>query len=341
MATAPPPAPSKSETSSGPSPEHPVIQEFQASGDRMRETAKWLAAIFGAIAGVLIAGTQLSSMGSLPVGPRLYAAIGGASLALVGILVVIWFLLDIMLPSQIALDEINDARRSDKRSDKKKKDLARFLESNTSVLAPYSSLDALLDTYTKDLNARQKALDKYYSCLSEKRDEDDEEVKKREVAAKGATTRASQSDRKVGYVAKLLSAEQQRRRFGTGQKVAALLGASVVALGIGVFAWAANPGEDDSADGPELAGATLSEAGLTGADFANANLAGAKLNDANLVGADLSGADLSDADLSGADLRGADLDDVTWSNTTCPDATNSDSHKSTCEGFVGETNTGR
>ena len=310
------------------------MQEFQASGDRMRETAKWLAAIFGAIAGVLIAGTQLSSMGSLPVGPRLYAAIAGASLALVGILVVIWFLLDIMLPSQVALDEIQQAEASNKWRDKKKKHLATFLESNKSTLVPYASLGALLQTYTTDLNAKQKALDEYYSSLSEKRDEDDEEVKKKEIAAKAATVRASQADRKVGYVAKLLSVEQLRRRFGTGQKVAALLGASVVAVGIGVFAWAANPAKDDSSDGPDLAGATLSSAGLVGVDFANAELTGAKLNDANLVGADLSGADLSDADLSGADIRGADLDDVTWSNTTCPDGTNSDSHKSTCEGFI-------
>jgi uncharacterized protein YjbI with pentapeptide repeats len=55
---------------------------------------------------------------------------------------------------------------------------------------------------------------------------------------------------------------------------------------------------------------------------------------ANLINADLSGADLSGADLSGADLSGASLFGVIWSNTTCPDSTNSDDNGGTCEGHL-------
>ncbi len=71
--------------------------------------------------------------------------------------------------------------------------------------------------------------------------------------------------------------------------------------------------------------AGLVSADLTGADLANADLAGAdlylgSLNNANLTGADLKGADLDVVNLTGA----------TWSNTVCPDGTNSDNDGGTC-----------
>ena len=43
-------------------------------------------------------------------------------------------------------------------------------------------------------------------------------------------------------------------------------------------------------------------------------------------------ANLTDANLSGASLVGANLNKVTWSNTTCPDGTNSDLDGDTCTG---------
>ncbi len=82
--------------------------------------------------------------------------------------------------------------------------------------------------------------------------------------------------------------------------------------------------------GDDLTGATLANANLNGATLANANLTGATLADANLKGANLEGADLTNASLDGATLSGANLDSVTWSNTTCPDGTNSDGDGGTC-----------
>lgn len=61
-----------------------------------------------------------------------------------------------------------------------------------------------------------------------------------------------------------------------------------------------------------------------------ANLVDAELRFANLSGADLSGADLSNADLNDADLSGADLAAVVWSDTICPDGTDSDNDGGTC-----------
>ena len=85
-----------------------------------------------------------------------------------------------------------------------------------------------------------------------------------------------------------------------------------------------------------LSDATLDSASLTGAHLYGANLARADLQHANLshadlLTADLRGANLLLADLSGADLReamltGAILAGVTWSNTLCPDGTNTDTN---------------
>lgn len=90
----------------------------------------------------------------------------------------------------------------------------------------------------------------------------------------------------------------------------------------------------------QLYGANLTDADLRGVDFSNANLHGVSLTDtiargANFTGADLQYADLrgavlNEANLTNANLRYTDLTEtilaygVTWSNTICPDDTNSD-----------------
>jgi photosystem II stability/assembly factor-like uncharacterized protein len=79
--------------------------------------------------------------------------------------------------------------------------------------------------------------------------------------------------------------------------------------------------------GAQLAGDDLSNANLNGA-----NLTGANLADANLSGANLNKANLTGSNLTGANLSGANLNKVTWSNTVCPDGTNSNADGGTCAG---------
>ena len=75
-----------------------------------------------------------------------------------------------------------------------------------------------------------------------------------------------------------------------------------------------------------LIGANLQGANLNGAQLQNyAQLEGANMEDANLHGANLTGANLTGANLHGATVTGA-----VWSNTTCPDGTNSDNDGGTC-----------
>jgi hypothetical protein len=84
--------------------------------------------------------------------------------------------------------------------------------------------------------------------------------------------------------------------------------------------------------GRYLSGASLAGDNLQGANLAGANLSGADLSGANLQSDNLSGANLSGADLSGANVKGTNFNNVIWSNTTCPDGTNSDNDGGTCLG---------
>lgn len=98
----------------------------------------------------------------------------------------------------------------------------------------------------------------------------------------------------------------------------------------------------------DLSGANLSDANLMDADLSDSDLSSANLSNAILVNADLSYSDLSDAslvlsklmgaDFFGANLEGADVQvtglfGLVWSNTTCPDGSNSGAHDGTCVGY--------
>lgn len=79
-----------------------------------------------------------------------------------------------------------------------------------------------------------------------------------------------------------------------------------------------------------LSGINLSGAFLKYAYFIDSNLTGANLSNAYMRRALLNSANLTNADLEGADLTNARLKGAHWSNTTCPDGSNSDRDHGTC-----------
>src|SRR5579862_355635 len=91
----------------------------------------------------------------------------------------------------------------------------------------------------------------------------------------------------------------------------------------------------------QLQGANVQQGTFTNADFAGADLQGANLQHDDLTGATLTNADLSGSNLQGVNLTGANLTGATvsganlhgiiWSNTTCPDGTNSNADGGTCQ----------
>jgi hypothetical protein len=93
-------------------------------------------------------------------------------------------------------------------------------------------------------------------------------------------------------------------------------------------------------DDAVMTGANLTDATLVGATLEdgtlNAYFIGVNLTDADLTGSNLDGADLASSNLTGADLGDATMqtatgtDSITWSDTTCPDETNSNNDGDTC-----------
>jgi probable HAF family extracellular repeat protein len=84
----------------------------------------------------------------------------------------------------------------------------------------------------------------------------------------------------------------------------------------------------------ELAGAYLKDANLSQANLKEANFTDANLSGANLIDCNLKDANLRNANLTGARLQGAGLNRVIWSNTICPDGSNSNANGGTCLGHL-------
>ncbi len=81
--------------------------------------------------------------------------------------------------------------------------------------------------------------------------------------------------------------------------------------------------------------ANLPNARFNSSVLSNASFAAATLTSADFGQTDLSGSDFTNTNLSGAvNLESATLIGVIWSNTTCPDGTNSNANGGSCAGHL-------
>jgi hypothetical protein len=307
----------------------------EARSDKIRDAAKWLVASFAAVGAALIAGSQLSSIGKLPVCwhltlecTRLGWAILGAIAGLGGVVWAIWTAVMMLVPNNLPASALQkEWRRGEKSA------LFRFFRDNPAYLQGYTDF-ADVTSKEEQAYAKRDALSARYDqapsgeqeTISNELDAVDQEIQ----------DLLNRSDAVISYANLILLTDQFRskalRRL--------LLAAVVSALGISIFAWAANPPAATPAltarlEGAQLSGANLEGSDLAGADFEHANLTNANLTNvtltgASFAGADLSGANLSGANLSGASIRGARLVNVKWSGTVCPDGRISDEVGGTC-----------
>lgn len=277
-----------------------VDDPYEKANSQVRDAAKWLIASSAAVGAALIAGSQLSSIGKLPVGwpltletARLWIAVGGATLGLVAIVYILWTAVKLLPEVQVTLPDLVDAGDDPK---------SRF---------------AVAIEYFR-ANPRQMQGATSLKALDEHRAES--------IAALKPMTDPAEIETQKAYIgdldARVYRIEERARSkllFHAFEKALTRLlgGTAVAAVSIIAFAWAANP-----PDNPPVA------------DLTNAQLTGANLRDADLKNVILDDADLTRADLTGADLTGASLDDVTWSGTTCPDGQVSDSVGGTCAGHL-------
>ncbi|MGW5740810.1 pentapeptide repeat-containing protein [Amycolatopsis sp. NPDC003861] len=265
--------------------------QLSSAREIIRSAAKWFIASLGGIGVVLIAGSQLSSIGSLPVdSTRFYFAVAGVIAGLAAILWAMWRVVDILSGKRWTFDDIvaewNRVETASQSKYKKWRSRARnpvgwYLHEHPSSLGQYGSLPEIKDLYDESEPDREGLSD-----LVRLMDE---------LSDLGATVDLDARFRKLR------------------QQIA--LGVLVGAAGIILFAWAANPAKPDQPI-----------PSLLYADLRNTNLNGASLRNANLTGANLTGASLRDSDLKGATIK-----DVIWSNTICPDGTNSNASVRTAQ----------
>jgi hypothetical protein len=96
-------------------------------------------------------------------------------------------------------------------------------------------------------------------------------------------------------------------------------------------------------EGTDLSGTIFRGASLSGVNFRNVNLTGADFSNSNVaewvsISSDFANANLTNANFTNSNLRGsngmgtANVSGTIWSNTVCPDGTNSNNNGNTCEG---------
>jgi hypothetical protein len=280
----------------------PEESALQAANNRIRDAAKWLIASSAAVGAALLAGTQLSNIGKLEAGTRLFVAFIGAILGLAGVVLAIFVAVRLLLPVTVTLDELVEEWDQPK---KRLKPAIKFFKKKRKYLQGFQTAAELQ-------KARQVAIESLGKIEGGgiKGSANERERMRLEAVISDLDGRTED----VEAIAQTRTLEGQFSRA----LECFLLATIMAAGGIVAFAWASNP---PAPKDPVV------------------NLEGAKLVDADLRDADLMNAKLDHADLTGADLTGANLDkastvDVVWKNTTCPDGKNSDAVGNTCKGHL-------
>jgi hypothetical protein len=280
-------------------PDQDASAALSASREVVRGAAKWFFAGLAGIGVVLVAGSQLSSIGALPpTSPRLYLALAGVVVGLGAILWAMWRVVDVLAGRRWAFEDVVreweavaqlPSRRFQNWRKRVRHPTGWFLREHPSLFGNYGSPVEILDEYEKSAPGRP-GLDDLVDLMTGLQD-------------KVATVYLTERFRAL------------RSQIGGGIVIGA--------AGIILFAWAANPIKPDQPI-PSLAHANLR----------NADLRGASLRNVDLTGADLTGADLRGATITGTIWLHTICPDGTNSDAgSRPDATGRPTG-STCQGHL-------
>ncbi|MFI1518618.1 pentapeptide repeat-containing protein [Kitasatospora cineracea] len=281
---------------------------LQEANDKIRGAAKWLIASSAAVGAALLAGSQLSNIGKLEGGTRLWVAVGGAATGLTAVVVVIWLAVQLLVPVTVTIEELStwwrnpDAgkKRPGRRlHDRGMREASSFFEEHPKYLQGFASPEELIEARSEAVS--RTAVPDWYV---DRPDDNDEK-------------RAADLDDRISAVERIAQNRALEGRFKATLRFL-VAATAAAAAGIVLFAWASNP----------------PPARPPAADMTSANLSNANLRDADLRNAVLDHVNLTGADLTGADLRGASTVGVVWAGTTCPDGTNSDAVGGTCAGHL-------
>jgi hypothetical protein len=203
--------------------------KFASGVDRIRETSKWIIVVFAAVAGVLTAGTQLSSIGQLEWGDeRLNLAIGAAALGLLFVGVAVGSVVSVLTSGYTTLESLVKEETNQSQKSKKSGNV-KFVEDNKLLkLTNFRNIEELRDEYYGSIEQRYKETDK---------------------------AKIKELDAKIKYLGQLIEQilaavkyDAVRRRFKLAMVVLFISG-FVAAGAIGTFAWASNPPEQAADSG--------------------------------------------------------------------------------------------
>lgn len=310
---------------------------LQGSIERVRSSARWILAAFGALGAALAIGAQFSNLGKLEGNGRDWAIVG-VGLAFLGLGLAIAAGGAVLAPRGQALNVLAD-REKRERNWKPGGSLFRFrhpalklLDQRPSLLTPFTSVDDLS-------SARAHALSEFSSAYKSWRKKPDDAALRQK--AKTAADEVNSIEPVVWQVLSWADFAVVRAIYSRALTFGVFPGVVLAAVGMTIFALeipdvppaAPTPAEvriENDLHGVDLHGATLHGADLTGANLDSTNLAGTDLSKVTLDKADLTGADLTKANLEGASLANAKVERVTWKATTCPDGKVSDDVGGSC-----------
>ncbi len=300
-----------------------AVSLLDAAADKLRDSAKWLIASFGAIGAALATGIQFSSLGALG-GWDLVVALIGSALVLAGVALAIYSVADVLAPAGRTLTDIAGASNEDA--------ARKFFQENPELLQAFKTVGDLKTAFDRDYELYVSTFAAWH------RDPTAASTKKlRLVQQLGAPT-AEIATNVISW-ANYQTLQADYRKMLYWRVVPALI---LVSVGLVLFILKVTSPESvtpSALPAARLQGADLGRAQLSGADLRKANLAKAKLIDADLSNTKLDGASLAGADLTGANLSGASVDgtsflNAVWNHTTCPDGTNSDQANSSCQAHL-------
>jgi len=192
--------------------------------NRIRDVAKWLILVFGAIGGVLLTGTQLSSIGED--GTDLGVAILGFAVGLIGAAIALGFTVVVLLPTRITLTKL---------AEKEKKSLiGRLVAEDDGIL---DGAAKTIEEFAEVRNAAIAAVAKARVDLESKRKTASAQQLQKDLEV--AETKRERIGGISGELLSLALTEKVKRRMVIAT-VAVFVGGLLVATGIGLFSWATN-----------------------------------------------------------------------------------------------------
>jgi MFS family permease len=210
-----------------PDPNARKLKAFQdaidKASDGVRSVAKWVVGGVVGIAGAVISGASLTSLGSLDWGWRLQLAIIAAAIGFCFLGYLMWFALYVITPRSYSMEDIANGTDITPRR-------LRIIEKRVKGLLPngVSAIAEFTKTGIKLANEVSKG-----------------------GAASTVVTKAEDYERRMPFVRTSIIYEHLLRLFWD-LRLRLFIVTPLLALSFGVFAWSANPPKDDRVGSPTI-----------------------------------------------------------------------------------------